>query len=91
MAALINRILRQVSASPMTSAQIVGAWPSYRTKHITESIARLLRLDLVEADVVGRLSCTHAGRVAAAMTKPPRWSAPRTQRHSPPILAKIAR
>jgi len=87
---LINRILRQLSASAMTPAQIVDAWSSYRTTHITESIARLQRLGMVQSDDLGRLSCTERGRAAAALTNPPRWSEARRAR-SQPIPATNAR
>ena len=85
-ASLLNKLLRHVNTHPSTSAELCQSFAAYRLSHVTESIARLLRLDLVEADAVGRLSCTPAGRVAAALPIPPRWSARRSQ----PRTATIA-
>jgi Mn-dependent DtxR family transcriptional regulator len=90
MASLPNRILRLLHERPqtMTAATITTYFASYRADYVTQTIARLHRLDLVISDDQGRMTCTNAGRVTAAMTKPARWSSRANSRSdSQPILA----
>ena len=79
MSALPNRILRLLHEQPLTksAADICAHFAAYRTINLTKTITRLQRLGLVETDNQGRMQCTPAGRAAATLTKPPRWSAPR--------------
>ena len=86
MASLPNRILRLLVEQPSTPAEICAYFSAYTMAHSTECIARIQRLGLAMPDQVGRLHLTPAGRTAATMANPPRWSS----RRSSPRTATIA-
>lgn len=87
MTALPNRILRQLAASPtaLTSEQLRSSFAAYMPASVDLAIARLVDHHLVVELPNHAWQLTPAGRTAAALPRPPRWSGPRKAPQRGPI------
>jgi hypothetical protein len=88
-AALPTRIMwyLRVRTAGANATAICAQFPAYRTDYLTQTISRLLRLNLIEA-IDGVYYLTPSGHAQAAAACPPRWSA---RRPTPPRTATISR